>query len=425
MIYIQLVALFALLFISYCWFKKDIFAPSCLFCIAFIVSTLNLVMNRSYWDVQYKGMTAVVIIAGVFSFILGSILSRKIKKYGDIRQYDIEYIEINKVLIYLWTCLECFVFILVARYLISVTGANFFNAITLFRQASFTDAPIRFPGLLNQLYFICRRSAYIWAYIIVNNYSVNKKLEIPLLICFSISAIFPILAGERGSIIELLLGVFLMLVLFYRYKLGKRRSFKFIHIVVVILIGSFAAYIFTYIGTFIGREVLTMKETISIYLGAPILNLNTWLQKGYRSARFWDNRTLSGVIDFIRVLGMNSAMGGESGFVYRFANGHMVGNVYTTFATFFYDYGLIGVIGLSFFMGGIIERLYINCCCGYGKSPMKYILLLFFYPLIFFCFFSNRFFVTFDIILLKSIVVWFLLSEIFIKHIFKIARIKI
>lgn len=418
-IYILLVMLFVLLFASYIIFNNDVFSPPCLFCIAFILSVSNLILNLRYWDVNFKLNTTIVILLGVSSFVFGAKIFSKFRTAKQRTATPISNIEAKRLPLLIWFFFECIILLMVINYLINYTGANLFTAITLFRQASFTDNPIRYPFWLSQCYFVCRRSAYIWAYIIVNNYFLNKKIDVIILMCFLISAIYPFFAGERGSIVELLLGIFLLIVLHYQYMLGKRKKLKFRSIIMIVLAGSLAAYVFTLVGTFIGREVLSMGETISIYLGAPVLNLNTWLQRSYASLRLWDNRTLSGVIDFIRMFGAHSIKGGETGFIYRLANGHVVGNVYTTFATFYFDHGMIGVVLFSFLMGGITQSLYMRCACGFGKSPFRFILLMYLYPLVFFSFFSNRFFVVFDEIFIRSLIVWWILIEIFIRKRFR------
>lgn len=203
-IYILLALLFILLFVSYIFFDKDIFSPSCLFCIAFILSVSNLIMNLEYWAVNFKLKTAIVIIVGVGSFILGAGLLSELKTVKHGTNTSIRYIETKKRTLVLWLLFECVVLALVIRYLINYTGANIFNAITIFRQASFTDAPIKYPSWLSLCYFVCRRSAYVWAYIIVNNYFLDEKVDLTILFCFLVSADYPFFVGERGSIVELL-----------------------------------------------------------------------------------------------------------------------------------------------------------------------------------------------------------------------------
>ncbi len=414
---VLIIILFFVLFVAYILFDRDLMAPPCIFCIAFIISGINLFMNIKYWAVDFKFITIAVVSIGVCSFIFGSYIGKRISltsAHSNI--VENRYLNYNGFLANIWILFELVVMFFVMRYLVSRTGAgNLFDAITIFRNASFTDEVISFPFLLNQCYFVCRMSGYVWAYIGVNNYFCKGHIDWKIVICYLLSMTMPFFSGERGSIIELLLGTAALVVVFNSYKVGERKRIKFKYVVLVIIAGALAVYAFTWVGTLIGREVLSAGETISMYLGAPLLNLNTWLQLDYTTENFWDHRTLAGVIDLIRGFFDDSLRSGNSGFIYRKANGHMVGNVYTTFGTFYYDLKIWGVIIFSALMGAISERIYVVCKKRKKDSHISYIAFCYFYPLIFLSFFSNRFFVVFDELLIKSIIVWFVLILLFIK----------
>lgn len=405
-LYLLIIILMIELFVSFLLFRQDIISPAFIFSATFLVSAINLLLNVKYWNAQLHMITVVVVSLGVLFFIFGACISDRIcRKIKTKRHIEIKYISISTSIKVACVAYVCFVMIGVATYLVTETGGGSLSiAISIFRNLSFTKDSMAFPTLLSTLYFIGRMAGYFWAYVLVNNYFVTKKIDKLILINLILSALLPLFSGERGSIIEIIIGIAILFLLYYQYTEKKRIKFRYVFSAIIVI--SILAFVFVWVGTFIGREVFSVGETFSIYLGAPLLNLDHWLQKDIISNNFWDKRTLAGLIDIIRPYFNNSQATLSTEFNYRFANGHAVGNVYTIFSSFYFDYGISGVIVFSMIMGMLIQCLFSLCSLKKGNGKIKFIFLAYSYPLGVLSFFGNRFFVTFNYLLIRTVLVW-------------------
>ena len=104
------------------------------------------------------------------------------------------------------------------------------------------------------------------------------------------------------------------------------------------------------------ENLIEAMEYFSIYLGAPILNLNTSIEKGGFSHPVFLSETFHSLY---KSIGKNFKI---KSFIYdtdriflTSANGLRVGNVDTVFYDFFHDGGIVGVMVLTMIMAFIIE----------------------------------------------------------------------
>ena len=212
------------------------------------------------------------------------------------------------------------------------------------------------------------------------------------------------------------IGMYLLLMQLNRkngFSISKKTLLKISVIPVILLL------IFPKLTYMVGRNVNTTNTYyLAIYCGAEIKNLDLYLQD-YKTQINVNkhNLTFKNLIDWLGPkLGYTNIYKFDQPF--RSVNGNMLGNVYTTFYSYIYDYGYTGMVVLTSLMAFICQTVYERC-----KSikrinfPSIWILIYgYFFGTLVLVFYTNRFYEqVFSATFFYSVILWIVYNNVLLK----------
>ena len=173
----------------------------------------------------------------------------------------------------------------------------------------------------------------------------------------------------------------------------------------------------------VGRKVTTSNSYyLAIYCGAEIKNLDTFLQE--YDLNYYTNRNNMTFRTFIIWFSQktDNPVTYKYDLPFRYVDGNNLGNVYTTFSSYIYDYGYKGMIILIMIMATIIEIIYEKSKRSILKDKPNIMILIYGYMFssIILAFYSNKFYEQNDnIMFIYAILSWFIFNNTLTKIKFK------
>lgn len=436
MLYLLTIALgicFVLLFILY---KKDILEPSILFTASFLMLSMMALVNSNRFKLGLHFNTFCVVLGGVLIFIITSFLIKIIynrkKSKKDLENKKIEFTMINpnkimQILFMVFAFAACFLYVFFTMKAVNIkfTGiSSVMSAISKYDSISkFSDnySSIKLPFLISNLRVGVIAVGYWFFYVMIHNFVFFKKISVLEIItvipCFAIS----LLEGSRTPAFYMIsTSIIVFLILLSKYRgFGKIISTKLV--LSIIIIGFLFVLSFKPAAKLLGRNInISFSNYISIYCGAQLKNLDIYLNTKHKNTN-----TIPGSQTFVSLI---SSYGNKIGFK-NYKNYHLdlpfqkvgnvsLGNVYTTFYPYIYDFGYIGLVILVMIMAIISQLLYeVIKNKVLGKYPINTIILYGYVGTsLLLSFFSNKFYENmFSLVIIKYVIVWLLCDFIFIK----------
>ena len=406
-------------------YRFDFMNPSVVFSGAFLVSELTCLMNVKNYEIEFHIQGILVIISGLLIF---SIVSYLIHKYYNIyhekTNLELSEIKIDDKYIYLLIILQVLTIASFIYYLVTMTAyynehyayegivtsfsgmVKLYDTLTKFWTELFSKMNYPIPMIYRVLNPICYGTSMMLVYIIVNNYIVTKKIKIIHIISILLLCVHIYINGSRSPIFRILT-MFIILYYILRFKSKKMTSstkielkkfYKSIFIILVVFGALMVIMMFA-----VGREFRanSINEYLFTYIGAPLVNLDNYLVNNIIRA----HGTLLGARTFKRIYNYIGKWIEISAFknikdinVFAYSNnGIEIGNVYTTYYPWIYDFGYLGillVIPVAIYFSYMYTRItngYIKN--KYGLSVGLYLYIYLFNDLIMLVF-SNRFYGT-------------------------------
>ena len=305
-----------------------------------------------------------------------------------------------------------------------------YDTMTKFWQSIFTDLAVPIPMAYRILNPLCAGAEYVVLYVLANNYAVKRKIGLLELGVLILMCIRIVMNGSRSPLFRAFTFVLVLLyILSYRQgkiKVGDLRLLGKVSIIVLIF-----AIVMLFMLVVMGRnsKFTDLADHLFVYLGAPIVNLDTFLQGN--EIRFFgglDERAPNGAQTFRALylyvgkwLGVTDFQNIKSISVFAFSsNGLEIGNVYTMFYKIIYDFGYFGIIPLTMIMG--LYYCIANKKVMRGSMPNRTIdfrLLIYSYLFndVVMSAFSNRFYETvFDPVFIKLFIAAWLFDFLFLEH---------
>jgi oligosaccharide repeat unit polymerase len=257
---------------------------------------------------------------------------------------------------------------------------------------------------------------YLFSYLIARRIIFKDKSSLILLLYgYIIGMITCFLNGSRGPLLENILALLIGFAIVYWQKSGKKLfPIKFmlpiVFVSILLLISFFA--ILPYMGR--DNTASNSYDEFTQYIGAQVYNLNYFIEEKNTSSTFWGANTFVSLYsDFNSFFRINlGAFEGRVSSFFITANGHEMGNVFSCFFAFYVDFGLLGVIICSLFMGWFSQFIFDKI--KQKNQMISFISVIYLYLAVnlFFCFFGTRFFQ--NVIQLKSMIKLFWLFVIYV-----------
>lgn len=410
---------------------RDYMAPAFIFSTTFLLAILNYASNLNRWGGRMSVDTMMVILVGVTTYILVSVLVQSVDyRKNIIHELDnnLSIITYRKNVIVLFMIFEVIISFLFAKQIILVTArygtdGSLSSAVSMYQYLSkFTTLSFNIPSYILYSYILVTSSGYIFGYILVNNYLSTKKIDSFLVLPWLVSITSCFLTGSRGEFIRIIL----LMIVFYVVRKNnyinnikqKIRTFSYLILSFILLVVSFE-----WLAKLMGRDAsLKMYDYISVYLGAPIENLNKYLRElatipVLSNGTFGEN-TFREQFNWIYKLKGSTGKVVELNPPMNYSNGYNLGNVYTTFKFFFADGKIWGVILFTAIMAIILQVLYDYLKNKRMSSKVEIAFLIYGYLFsgMMLSFFSNRFYESITIVFLERIFCWVVLSRIMVKN---------
>lgn len=401
-----LVTIVFLLF-GYSITHADIFAPFCVFCEMFLIAEFMCLFFANMYKLELHLNTIAIIALGMITFGIVSaffnINRTDVRKYEE--KYSRKYISVNFFVQIFFLILEMIVLFYHARYIKDVVTAfgysttsifdvaGKYHTITLFNYDSFIKKGVSASFIYRHGSIWITAYAYVLIYILINNLSVKKKVEVIQVIFLGIYAFDQMLSGGRTALFRIITAVLIITVICF--GLNKRRNF-------VKLLFKIMGVIFAIILLLIGINMLLNRtgendalsvivEAIYVYIGAPIQNFDTYLQGVRHIPELWGSQVFRNIYTYL------GGKYGISKYLYQLYlpflkhNGLNTGNVYTTFYQFYYDFGYEGVIPLTAIIAAYFNYAYRKI---YKNKPFTLIIYAYLFNDLIMLIFSDRFYET-------------------------------
>lgn len=364
MIYILLILLLELFYVSYINARKDIFSPSAMLCIGYILSIICTIIL----DENIHFNTFIYIIIGIVSFCLGEWLvtvksSKQIKNKNNVLLY---VINVKRWKVILVVIIDLIIVLLYYKEISKLAGSigsysNFSEMMSQFRMKAYwsSDVDSNINQIVNQISKFVLASGFVFLYVFFNNVIVEKKFKKNIIylapvVCYSIQTIF---SGGRFGLLKLVCASLVISYIIYHRKVGWNKNISVKYIKNGILIIAFVCIGFYMLKEVVGRESTTTSiiDYFAWYDGGSIVVLDVYFQSF--SIKSFGTETFSTVYSFLNKLGLTT-FNIVRNLDFSMSSQGKVGNVFTAIRRFHHDFGILGIIILQMLEGMILGKLY-------------------------------------------------------------------
>lgn len=411
--------------------KNEYVAPSFIFCASFVFSCAWATVYAKEWNLNLHFNTYWVVFGGVLEFTLVAYLTKLFLRKTNMRfrlsdhtVYKTVPIEINHFYSLMIIAIEVFTILFTLYEIRVATGiSNIASALVYYNDITkFTEDSIVFPhaGLLYLLWDIVDATGFWITYILANTLIDKKFAKLPtaILVLSMLSSVF---RGARTNAICKLMCFFCAYIILLRRSAEiKRKAIKTRFIVMIVMAAVIFIIGFKQFGVLMGRTITqTGTDYVAMYCGSEIKNLDTFLQENKKGIidSFVDSQTF---YVFLKWLKPKIGISGKTLAVLpqRYIKGITLGNVYTTFYQYIYDFGYVGLILLVALMSFLSQLSY-----EYAKSfreqwtvPISLVVYSYIFPSLVLSFFSNKFYERqFSTAFIKYCMIWYILNLLLVK----------
>lgn len=360
-LYLLVFSLLLILIFNLLIVNLDYMHPSILFVVPFLVFGVTSILGEEAYKIIFHEETLLVIVSSALIFTFITLLSQTVYKSKENLNFPLTEIIISKKVTLFFIVFFIVTQLAFIKYLEAISLAHFgysgslgemislYDVMTKFWTEIFSELNVPIPLLYRIGNPITQGFGYLIVYIFIHNYVATKRIDklhllIILLLCLNI-----ILNGSRSPIFRI---VTMMLITFYvlynKQNNVRRGNIKFLlkSLLIVIFSGTF----FIAPLSLMGRENdLDMFHYIFIYVGAPLVNLDNYLafRPDGSYATIFGEQTFRGLYAYIAKIISDESLIFPTIDQFTFSNnGLEIGNVYTTFYSFIYDFEYVGFIPL-------------------------------------------------------------------------------
>ncbi len=399
--------------------KKDLVSPAFLFCAAFTFAIAWATVYADKWGFTLHMNTFWVIAGGLLEFVLVSAAVRWFMAKTHTNQItntkqELIYLQIPIIVKCLIIAFEVLIVAATLFGIMRIMAADWFSlmsAITEYRDAMlFLGEEMQtLPTWVGLGRLFVLALGYWFLYVFINNWIIKRNDYLSLIISI-LAMLSSMTLGSRGDAFFMVVSAVVLYVVLKNKQQGFRKAIKLRTIIVILLIGIIALLSFKWTAVAIGRVAdFELGEYIAIYCGAEIMNLDTFMQEVHYPTRIFGGQTFINMVLWLGpYFGINTE-GYTLELPFRWANGYNMGNVYTTFYPYIYDFGIIGLVVLVGLMAFLVQWNYERVKRSkIGEKPRLSILVYeYMSACIVFSFFSNKFYeVMFTQNFVRIVILW-------------------
>lgn len=357
--------------------QGDVFSPSVLVCLAFLLSSFAAIYNTISWGAEIHFETTLIIILGLVIFIACSSIFGKsawlsVARGRESKANHFGLILIEPKFVAAVSIIGVAISVLYVKEIIgsSFTGGNWSEVMASYRTATayVTDDAVQIPTWLNYSYRLFMAFSYVMLFLLVNNYVESGRVYASYAVSPTVYCVSSFAQASRGQVLIFIFAGFVMgWVALQRKRRGKMKvPFKYIPRGIFLLIIVLIAFVA--LGEVVGRStVKTPLGSLMTYMGGSIVGLDAYLQNPSVASSYdgvWGAETFRGINLFLSGLLDDPKLTYTFQLEYRLINGNNIGNLYTAFRYYIHDFGIIGMIVLvaaqGLFFGAFYKRITVS-----------------------------------------------------------------
>jgi oligosaccharide repeat unit polymerase len=351
----------------YLRFNKDLIQPSVIFCLVYCVSIFCAILNVSKWNIQLEMKTFLILFLGAVEFIIISLLVNKHfeknSKSCEVIQKNRSFkIEIEKYKVFIIAVYNVVMIGLLLYYVLNIASQfgefnSLSEALTLFKQHTSYAKDAELPHLLLFAQKPIIVFAYIFMYLYIKNIIFNEENSILYNIFSKWYYLIPVVGyiihefinSNRLTILSLGFAAFTITLILYNIKNNWQKPIKMKSIVTIGIIGIIVLVVFYLSASWVGRiNNKNLIDYITLYCGGSIENLNLFIKSPPEASSIWGKESFYYLIKNLHDYGiMPLSKMYPIHLEFRYYDGIMIGNVYTAYRRWLYDFGVAGMIILQ------------------------------------------------------------------------------
>ncbi len=436
-----------ILYFSFSICGKDLMHPVVVFNLFFLISEFTCIIFSHEYEIALHYKTVLTLILGELTFFFISALSysNKISSKNNFHdEVSITKIEIRKCFVIgLIICqiISIFSFIVYIRmiylkYVGSVGSLgsmiNLYDQANKFFSKELAKVPIPIAYRLSNPIGIS--GGHIMLYVLVNNWISTHKIDLYHLVSVILLIIIYVLNGSRTPIFRLITIALILFYVLYFKKRSKKIDTRFYYrlaMISLVTVGVLLGMLFI-TGRLSNDSKYKLTDFLFVYIGAPIVNLDNWLANPViiETSFIPGSHTFSHVFSTLGDIFNIDEFHTRNILLFQNSdNGKFLGNVYTMYYPYVYDFGILGVVPLTavvaLFYSVLYDRMFAKKICSCKVS-----FRLFFYSYLFndlmMSIFSARFYETiFNKGVIKIFIISYILIKVFIEGKFPVSNTKI
>jgi len=418
------------LLIAYILGRFDLTWPSFVLTFGYVISSLFSNINAFIWDADIHFNTVILIIYSIFLFMVIGVVGKKLFCRNVLARNTtaLEFckIEIRKERVKIFIFLQIILLFWLLYYIdFTVNGINNPNAMNLFRAWSTSTSALRDVqfNLLVKSINIFSYTAYIFLYVIVNNFYYDKSKDVLLFSSIMIGLITSLLLGARASVVIFFINTLFFINILYFKKHKKCYRVKCKDILIFIFAFVMSSIMFYLSKLVVGRGSISLLgyiQHISSYAGGSIHSLDCFLLDTEVISDVWGKETFYAINLFLSKFGLFGIEPYTIHLEHRLMeNGIFLPNVYTSLRSYLYDFGIMGLTFLVIFFSLVIHISYYkyahNYSCKFNFGLLVYSTI---FHTIFFDFIRGYFYISvFSVGFILQVLFLLLYCKLFLKRI--------
>ena len=396
---ILLILIAAILVTAYRKFDRDILSPTVVSCAAFFVSILLALIGLLSWNDQAELLptTAVICVVGLLSFFIGEFLARRIirkKNNGEKdKEETLKIIQLHSIVylsLALFIIVTTIILVLEIKKVCAAFGFEggsmpellaFYRSKTSLFSNELLSNGIDISFIPKQMKKIVDCLFIVLGFIGVNNYLSNKNNKkaylIPLILAILCVPSSFLANGGRSMFMHMIISILIIVLLMIRWTRRQKNSVA--NNKKIIIAASVAAIVsglsFYALSPIVGRKTNSDLVTyISFYYGTPVASMNKKIASGDIGDNEIGGKTFYGVYSTLNRYGIIDYKKPSSDDWVTHNSYHS--NVYTSFWSYYSDFGIIGVIVCQTVFGFCVSYIYVSM--NNSRRP-KYLIFVYAY----------------------------------------------
>lgn len=355
--------------------KTPIIHPTILFCFTFWLNAVfYLVWIPKFPDIRINTALLVLLFCLLFSISAGVKIELKTtdkwkkntcdstrENRGFIHYICVSNYKTNIFLIFSIISFVAYYFAIRNIVLSAGVGLSSYSSIMAAYSAisKFTTKNVDIPVYVKLMKELVYAAGFVLGFIQINNFFVNGKKAVKPVIAFNIviSGLISLIIGSRSELVKLILAMVIMsfayTIAYSTHKNQKKLTFKIVILFFLILIS------FKTLGNLLGRiNTRTLLETLFMYIGGPLKNLDIAINEKNLYSELPGQLTFAYQYRNLANLLRDNNLMYNTSLPFTVLNDTDLGNVYTAFAVYLADFGILFSAALIVIMGFICGFLY-------------------------------------------------------------------